>query len=120
LPLYLVEEALRDYYQGHQVEFDTDTIPTTYQKNEDGSIKIDKKPRFSLPHERHLVRLVHSLYNFLKDHSGIEEGEIMPGEQYYEIIALLFKESWVFYHKMFDDRFVVQKVKQWHKLNKES
>lgn len=120
LPLYLVEEALRDYYEGNQVEFDNDTIPTSYEKNEDGSIKIDKEPRFSLPHERHLIRLVHSLYNFLKDTSGIEEGEIMPGERYYEIIALLFKESWVFYHKMLDDRYVVQKIKQWHKLDKES
>lgn len=120
LPLYLVEEALRDYYEGNQVEFDTDTVPTSYKKNEDGSIKVSKEPRFNLPHERHLMRLVHSLYNFLKDNSGIEEGEILPGERYYEIIALLFKESWVFYHKMFDDGYVVQKVRQWHKLTKES
>lgn len=120
LPLYLIEEALNEYYQSDQIEFDADAIPTTYKKNEDGSIKIEKAAKFNLPHERHLVRLVHSLYNYLKDHSGIEEGEILPGQQYYEIIGILFKETWVFYNKMVDDRSVVEKIKQWHSLNEES
>jgi hypothetical protein len=66
------------------------------------------------------VRLVHSLYNYLKAHSGIEEGEILPGEQYYEIIAILFKETWVFYNKIVDDRSVVEKIKQWHQLTPKS
>jgi len=120
LPLYLIEEALKEYYQNDQIEFDADAIPTTYKKNEDSSIKIEKAPQFNLPHERHLVRLVHALYNFLKDHSGIEEGKIIPGQQYYEIIGTLFKETWVFYNKMVDDRSVVEKIKQWHKLSLES
>lgn len=120
LPLYLIEEALREYYKSDQIEFDADTLPTTYKKTQPGEISIKKEPQFNLPHERHLVRLVHSLYNFLKDHSGIDEGEILPGEQYYEIIATIFKESWVFYNKMVDDRSVIQKIKQWHSLNEES
>lgn len=120
LPLYLTEEALKEYYQSDQVEFDTDAIPTTYKKNENSIIKIDKEPRFNLPHERHLVCLVHSLYNFLKDHSGIEEGHILPGESYYEIIATLFQKTWVFYNQMHDERSIVEKIKQWHKLTAES
>ncbi|WKN29749.1 hypothetical protein PZB74_12310 [Porifericola rhodea] len=120
LPLYLIEEALKEYYHSDQIEFDSDVIPTTYKKNEDGCIKIEKTAQFNLPHERHLVRLVHSLYNYLKEHSGIEEGEILPGEKYYEIIGILFKEAWVFYNKMVDDRSVVEKIKQWHQLRPES
>jgi len=120
LPLYLIEEALREYYQSDQVEFDTDTLPTTYEKKEEGSIQVKKESRFSLPHERHMVRLVHSLYSYLKDHSGIEEGKILPGEPYYEIIAILFKECWVFYNKVVDDRSVKEKIKQWHRLTETS
>lgn len=120
LPLFLIEKALKEYYEGYRVEFDSDVVPTTYKKNEDGSIKIDKEPRINLPHERHLVRMVHSLYSFLKDHSGIEEGEILPGQQYYEIIALLFKETWVFYQKYLDDRAVVEQIKEWHNLSPET
>jgi hypothetical protein len=46
LPLYLIEEALKEYYQNDQIEFDADAIPTTYKKNEDSSIKIEKAPPY--------------------------------------------------------------------------
>lgn len=120
LPLYLIEEALREYYESDQVEFDADTLPTTFKKIQPGEISVTKEPRFNLPHERHLVRLVRSLYNFLRNHSGIEEGAILPGRVYYEIIAVLFQKSWVFYNQMHDERSIIQKVEQWHKLTAES
>lgn len=120
LPMFLIEKALREYYEGYRVEFDCDVVPTSYKKHKDDGIQIDKEGRISKPHERHLVRLVHSLYNYLKDHSGIEEGEILPGERYYEIIALLFKETWVFYVKYLDDRAVIEQIKEWHQLTAES
>ncbi len=120
LPMFLIEKALREYYEGYRVEFDTDVVPTYFKKNEDGSIKIDKEDRISEPHERFLVRLVHSLYNYLKDHSGIEEGKFLTGEQYYEIIALLFKQTWVLYTRYLDDRAVVEQIKEWHQLTPES
>ena len=120
LPMFLIEKALRNYYEGYRVEFDCDVVPTSYKKNEDGSIKIDKEPRINLPQERYLVRLVHSLYNFLKDHSGIEEGKILPGQHYYEIIALLFKETWVFYQKYLDDKAVVEQIKEWHNISSDT
>ncbi|MEQ8534964.1 MAG: hypothetical protein RIB86_24130, partial [Imperialibacter sp.] len=119
LPMFLIEKALKEYFERYRVEFDCDVVPTTYKKNEDGSIKVDRQNRISEPRERHLVRLVHSLCNYLKDYSGIEEGEILPGQQYYEIIALLFKETWVFYQKYLDDRAVVEQIKEWHQLTPE-
>ena len=120
LPLYLIEEALKEYYQSNLVEFDMDAIPTTFKKNEKGHLTIDRAIQLNLPHERHLVRLVHSLYNFLKDHSGIEEGNVQPGEQYYQIIGIIFNQTRVFYEKRVDDRLYIEKIKQWHKLSPES
>ena len=120
LPLYLIEEALKEYYQSNLVEFDMDAIPTTFKKNEKGHLTIDRAIQLNLPHERHLVRLVHSLYNFLKDHSGLDEGNVQPGEQYYQIIGIIFNQTRVFYEKRVDDRSYIEKIKQWHKLSPES
>ena len=120
LPLYLIEEALKEYYQSNLVEFDMDAIPTTFKKNDKDHLTIDRAIQLNLPHERHLVRLVHSLYNFLKDHSGLEEGNVQPGEQYYQIIGIIFNQTRVFYEKRVDDRSYIEKIKQWHKLSPES
>ena len=97
-----------------------DAVPTTFKKNDKDHLTIDRAIQLNLPHERHLVRLVHSLYNFLKDHSGLEEGNVQLGEQYYEIIGIIFNQTRVFYEKRVDDRLYIEKIKQWHKLSPES
>lgn len=120
LPMFLIEKALREYYSRYRIEFDCDVVPTTYQKREDDSITIDYQPKINLPHKRHLVRLVHSLYNYLKERSDIDKRDFLPGQQYYEIIAILFKETSVFYRKDVDERAVVEQIKEWHHLTLES
>ncbi|WP_375582240.1 hypothetical protein [Cyclobacterium xiamenense] len=120
LPMFLIEKALREYYEGYRVEFDTEIVPTFFKKNKDGSVKIEKKSRINRPHERHLVRLVHSLYNFLKDHSGIDRDEILTEQQYYEIIGLLFRETDVFYQKNVNEQAVLDQIKEWHHLHSAS
>lgn len=120
LPLYLIESALRSYYNINQIEFDSDTIPTTYEKLGDGKIKVEKSHRFNLPHERHVVRLVHSLYNYLQDHLGVDDDEMQLKNRYYAIIAVLFKETWVFYSKEVDEAYAIRKIKQWHQLSPQS
>lgn len=120
LPLFLIEKALRKYYEDYQVEFDTDVVPTSFKRKKDGSIEIEMEDRINLPHQRFIVRLVHSLYNYLEDNSEREEGKTIPVRQFYEIIAVLFRETGVFYLKYLDERSIIKQIEEWHHLNLES
>ncbi|MBL7894824.1 MAG: hypothetical protein JNK50_06000 [Bacteroidia bacterium] len=103
LPIYLIEEALKEYSEDHQVEMDTDLINTN-------------SAQFNQPEERFMVRFVNSFYNYLLTEAPPAENEYMPSERYYGIIADMLQKTWFFYHQRHPDWFIIAKVKQWHKL----
>jgi hypothetical protein len=116
LPLYLIEEALKDSYSAEQIEYDTDLV----KREQIGTNPETYSYSFKELPERYMPQLVHSLFNFFKDNSGIEDSKYVPGKPYYEIIGILLKECWFFYNKMIDDKYAIAKVEQWHKLNSNS
>lgn len=115
LPLYLIEQALRDYIQDNQPEFDTDPVKTNIERTPEG-FKVEKGKEFSLPEERFLVRFANSFYNYLLHEAPPGEFEYLPSNDYYTIIANMLQMTWCFYNKMDPEWFVVAKVKQWHEL----
>ena len=116
LPLYLIEEAIKEYSDDHQVEMDTDLVKTIVTRTEDKGYKIDKGTQFALPQERFMVRFVKAFYDYLLAESPPGERDYMPSERYYGIIANMLHRTGFFYHQMHDEHFIVAKVKQWHKL----
>lgn len=115
LPLFLVERALKEYAESHQVEFDTDLVKTKVTKTTKG-FKIENKKQFNLPEERFMVRFVKSFYMYLMAEAPPAENEFAPSERYYAIIGEMLQKTWFFYHQRNPDWFVIAKVKEWHSL----
>ncbi|MFH2140941.1 MAG: hypothetical protein ABIJ97_00860, partial [Bacteroidota bacterium] len=65
LPLHLIEQAIKEYSEDHQVEIDTDLYKTTITDLGDGKINVTKADCFNLPEERFMIRFVKSFYDFL-------------------------------------------------------
>jgi hypothetical protein len=116
LPLYLIEEAIKEYSEDHQVEMDTDLVNAKVENTERGVIRGPMAKVFNLPKERFMVMFVKSFYDYLLAESPPGEYDYMPSERYYRIIAIILHRTGFFYHQMHDERFIVAKVKQWHKL----
>jgi hypothetical protein len=117
LPLYLIEQSLKDYSEENQVEFDTDPVKTKITRTNDGGLKVDKEDKFNLPETRFMVRIVKSLYDYLLvEAPPTDEREFMPSERYYGIIANLLQDTWFFYHQRHPEWFIIEKVKDWHKM----
>ena len=120
LPLFLIEEGLREHYLKNKVEYDVDNLPISFDKEDDKEISIRNDFRFSLPHERYLVKLTHSLFNYLKDHIAVEEKSLLQEEKYYEIIAVLFMKTRILLTEMLEEPSTIKRIKHWHLLNAES
>lgn len=117
LPLYLVEEALKDFSDDHQVEFDNDTARTFIEAGVQGGVSARHDDKFNLPEERFIVRFVKSFYDYLLNEiPPTEKGDSMPSERYYAITAVMLQQTWFFYHMRHPEWFIIQKVKQWHAL----
>jgi hypothetical protein len=117
LPLYLIGQAIKDYYEDQKVEFESDLIKSKYIENADGSVKIKRSDYFNLPEERFMIRFVKSFYNYLLAEAPPGERDVIPSERYYSIIALMLQKSWFFYQQNDPEWFIVAKVKQWHNLS---
>ena len=116
LPLYLIEEAMKDYSEDQRVEFDTDPVATKITKLEDGGVRIERENQFNKPNERFIVQFVKSFYDYLLAEAPPLENESFPSEKYYSIIALMLEMNWFFYRKHHEEYFIIAKVKQWHKM----
>lgn len=116
LPIYLIEQSIKEYSEDHQVEFDTEPVQTSVIKTEDGEYRISKASAFMQPEDRFMVRFVKAFYNYLLAESPPGENDIMPSERYYGIIADMLQQTWFFYHLRHPDWFIKAKVKQWHRL----
>lgn len=116
LPLYLIEEAIKDYSVDNQVEVDTDLIKTKVTRTIDGGLKIEKENQFAQPEERFMVRFVKSFYDYLLNEAKLDTKDYIPSEKYYSIIAQILHQTWFFYHLRNPEWFIIAKVKQWHKL----
>lgn len=113
LPMYLIEEAIKEYSENHQVEFDTDPVKTILTKSSDGGIKGEKENHFAQPKERFMVRFVKSFYDYLLP----SDTDFMPSNRYYTIIAIMLNMTGFFYKQIEDESFIIAKVKQWHYLS---
>lgn len=117
LPLYLIEEALKDYSEDHQVEFDNDTARTIIERDEHGQVSAKREDKFNMPEERFMVRFVKSFYDYLlHEIPPVDQFDYNPSSRYYAIIASMLQHTWFFYHLRHPEWFVIEKVKQWHKL----
>jgi hypothetical protein len=116
LPLYLLEQAIHDYYESNTVEFESDVINTQFKMEPENGFPILKQERFNLPHERFFVRLTHSLLKFLNEFAGSEENT--SNERSFQIIAILYKRNGVFRNGSED--FMIKKVREWYFLDAES
>jgi hypothetical protein len=116
LPLHLIEQAIKEYSEDHQVEIDTDLYKTTITDLGDGKMQVTKADHFNLPEERFMVRFVKSFFDFLLKEAPPGDRDMLPSERYYEIISIMLKETWFFYNKMISDGFTKEKVKQWHDI----
>ncbi len=117
LPLYLIEEAMKDYSEEQQVEFDTEPVKTTIIKPKPGTYQIQKANQFAEPEERFMVRFVKAFYDYLlAEAPPTNEWDLMPSERYYALIANMLQGTWFFYHKMHSEDFIIKKVKQWHQM----
>lgn len=118
LPMYLIEEALKEYSEDQKVEFDTEPVQTTVTRPDQRSFKIQKADRFMQPEERFMVRIVKSFYDYLlAEAPPAGDRDFMPSERYYALIASMLQDTWFFYHQMHPEWFIIQKVKQWHKMS---
>ncbi|MBL0200978.1 MAG: hypothetical protein IPP81_12855 [Chitinophagaceae bacterium] len=114
--MHLVEQAIKEYSEDQQVEFDTEPVKTTVTRIKEG-FKIEKADEFNRPEERFMVRFVKAFYNYLlAEAPPSDEKDFMPSERYYGIIANMLQQTWFFYHQRHPEWFVIEKVKQWHKL----
>lgn len=118
LPLYQIEEAIKYYMDDQRVEIDTDLVSTSVIKTGDDTFSIIKGDQFALPEERFMVRFVKSFYDYLLAESPPGEFESIPSYRYYNIIGLMLLRAGFFYNQLVDERFVNEKVKQWHQLTK--
>lgn len=117
LPLHIIEEAIKEYSENQQVEVDTDLIKTKVTRTGEGSFSIEKGKQFAQPNERFMVRFVKAFYDYLLKEAPMGENHSFPSLKYYPIIAIMLKQSWLFYHLRDSEEFVIAKVKQWHKLS---
>jgi len=117
LPLYLIEESLRNYSEDHRVDFDTDLVKATLENTAKGRLTITRSNRFNEPEERFIVRFVASFYNYLLAEAPPRNNrELNTAERNYTIIAILLQNTRFFYRLLNPEPFIVEKVKQWHEL----
>lgn len=118
LPMYLIEESIKEYSNDQQVEFDTEPVQTSVTRPRVGAFKIQKADQFMQPENRFMVRFVKSFYDYLLTEAPpSDERDFLPSERYYSIIANMLQDTWFFYNQMHPEWFVIQKVKQWHKMS---
>lgn len=117
LPLYIIEEAIKEYSENQQVEVDTDLVKTKVIKSDDNSLTIEKGKQFALPNERFMVRFVKAFYDYLLAEAPLDKKYSSPSLIYYPIIAIMLQRTWFFYHTRDSEEFIIAKVKQWHKLS---
>ncbi|MBL0267271.1 MAG: hypothetical protein IPP99_00905 [Chitinophagaceae bacterium] len=95
LPMYLIEEALKEYSEDQKVEFDTEPVQTTVTRPDQRSFKIQKADRFMQPEERFMVRIVKSFYDYLlAEAPPAGDRDFMPSERYYALIASMLQDTW--------------------------
>lgn len=117
LPLYIIEEAIKEYSENQQVEVDTDLVRTKATRIAEGSFIIEKGEQFALPNERFMVRFVKAFYDYLLAEAPLGKNYLYPSSIYYPIIAIMLQQTWFFCHTRDSEEFIIAKVVQWHKLS---
>mgnify|MGYP003607072534 CR=1 FL=1 len=117
LPIYIIEEAIKEYSENQRVEVDTDLVKTKVTRTAEGSFKIEKGEQFALPNERFMVRFVKAFYDYLLAELPLGRNYSLPSSIYYSIIAIMLQQTRLFYHTRDREEFIIAKVEQWHKLS---
>jgi hypothetical protein len=118
LPLYIIEEAIKEYSENQRVEVDTDLVRTKATRTAEGSFIIEKGEQFALPNERFMVRFVKAFYDYLLAEVPLgKKYYSYPSSRYYPIIAIMLQQTQFFYHTRDCEEFIIAKVEQWHKLS---
>lgn len=116
MPLFLFEEALKEYYEKNSVEFESNIVVTSIFKETEFNVNVLSQDHFNLPHQRFFVRLIHQLITFLQDYADIDSSRSRIW--FLQIIAILYRDNGVFYHQ--NEDILVDKLEKWYFLNCES
>ena len=120
LPLYLIEQAIKEHTEDHSVEYEVDVVKTKTIQHPDGGIERIQDEVFNRPEERFMVKFVGSFYNYLLHEAPPGEQDRYPSKRYYTIIASFLQKVHFFSRPIFNDDFVIAKVQQWHELKPKS
>src|SRR5258708_9385968 len=116
-PLYIIENALKEYIHNHKEEIENDIVKGKITRNpNENSYGLGYEKRFHLPEDRFVVQFVKSFYNYLLNELPPSPKEYQPSEKYYTIIAVILQQTHFFRGNPMDEVNTVEQVKKWHGL----
>lgn len=116
LPLFIIEQALRNHLDNYFEDFNVDVIKSETIIEGNGKYKTIRQPEFNLPEERFMVTFVNSFYKYLRNVHPPSEHEWSPSTKYFTIIALMLQKAWFFNHLMDSEDILVTKVEAWYNM----
>ena len=108
LPLHLIEKAIREYINNNPTDMESDLI------SEEPSNSNENTPSFKLPHQRYMAKITKGLFHYLEHHSEINSTAFNYGDEYYNIIAVIFMNTGVLRCDYSNEITAMNQVKQWH------
>jgi len=118
LPHYIIESALKNYYNVYQEDFESDVLKSDFTITSIGHYIVNNYDYLSQPEERFIVRFIKSFYDFLLNEFPFSEKEYKPSVKYYSIITLILRETNYFRNRYYPDWVYIDQVKHLHSLAK--
>lgn len=117
LSFELLEQALFEYYNKNQYEFEIDFYEShlEFGKNNRSS-KLVTTGKLHQPQNRFLSVFCKQCYQFLLIEYPPTEREWEPSKKYFSIIGLLLINSFLLGHNRWDEEFIFKKVEYWYDL----
>ncbi len=117
LSLHLLENALKEYYQNHNLEFENDFYESqVVLGRQQGSFRLVTTGKLHQPFNRFLPKFCRECYQFLLCEAPPSDNELQPSEKYYSIIGQLLLEASFFENPYLDEQFIKEQVKYWHQI----
>lgn len=117
LSFELLEQALFEYYNKNQCEFEIDFYESHLEVGETNrSFKLVTTGKLHQPQNRFLPVFCKQCYQFLLTEYPPGEREWNPSKKYFSIIGLLLVNSLLLGHNRWDEDFIFNKVEYWYNL----
>lgn len=117
LSLDLITKALSDYYKKNKFEFENDFYQTEIKPlMPPGSFQLIPTGSLNKPANRFFPSITKQLYDYLLNELPPTENEWKPSDKYYTIIAALLIPIFNLGDPLYDEEYIVEKVRQWHNM----